>query len=546
MTLARELPAEGVVDYKYVVLKHVFLSDTWVQGVQILPDNPRVLHHCNMAYVKPLEKFTMNNFITGTVPGGEAMTLDKGVGFRIPAGTVLLLQVHYVTTGKKEKCQISVGFKYASGTIDKHLRFHLLDKLDAVSQYSEVASLIVEDAEGKVLLSTRSATPRPAVELAEFLGADFRYGPVWLGVAVPTQLAWDGGARWFRCDVTELEAVAGEPVTRQGSLAGALASGEPLRLGKLIGEGQSFMSTILPSGKRAGARGLPDVLGAWLLAAYDDMPTSTGLVLEAVDDIRRTAELAIEHGYQLNTHAIGDRANRVVLDIYEEAFVQNGNPPDLGWRIEHAQHIDPADIPRFGQLGVIASMEGIHCTSDAPFVLPRLGPKRAEEGAYVWQKLLKSGAVINNGTDAPVEVGEPLPSRDHSEIMLRAMGVEVERDGGTIRLGSRRTLRSALLTISGDPSSAAFALGGLVVADAAPQLDHLEPLEVAQGLRGRADGVVDRLGDRHVRCADDLGLHVRMLAGHGRTPPTDGKRRGRSARRHAVNNASPGQLTPVA
>jgi mono/diheme cytochrome c family protein len=121
-----QLPADGVVDYKYVVLPHLFLSDTWVQGVQILPDNPRVLHHCNMAYVKVGEKWKMENFITGTVPGGEPMTLENGVGFRIPAGSVLLLQIHYVTTGKPEKCRISVGFKYASGRIDKHLRFHLL------------------------------------------------------------------------------------------------------------------------------------------------------------------------------------------------------------------------------------------------------------------------------------------------------------------------------------------------------------------------------------------------------------------------------------
>jgi hypothetical protein len=120
------LPAEGVVDYKYVFLPHLFLADTWVRGVQILPDNPKVLHHCNMAYVKLGEKWRMSNFITGTVPGGEALTLEKGVGFRIPRGSLLVLQVHYVTTGKKEKCRISVGFKYASGRIDRHLRFCLL------------------------------------------------------------------------------------------------------------------------------------------------------------------------------------------------------------------------------------------------------------------------------------------------------------------------------------------------------------------------------------------------------------------------------------
>jgi predicted amidohydrolase YtcJ len=80
----------------------------------------------------------------------------------------------------------------------------------------------------------------------------------------------------------------------------------------------------------------------------------------------------------------------------------------LRWRVEHAQHIDPADIPRFGQLGVIPAMQGIHATSDAPYVLARLGAKRAEEGAYVWQKLMKSGAIIANGTDVPVERIDPM------------------------------------------------------------------------------------------------------------------------------------------
>ncbi len=121
-----DLPADGVIDYKYVFLPYLFTQDTWVQGVQILPDNPKVLHHCNMAYVKLNEGFQMSNFITGNVPGGGPMVLDNGVAKRIPAGSFLVLQVHYVTTGKKEKCRLSVGFKYASGTIDRNLRFHLL------------------------------------------------------------------------------------------------------------------------------------------------------------------------------------------------------------------------------------------------------------------------------------------------------------------------------------------------------------------------------------------------------------------------------------
>jgi predicted amidohydrolase YtcJ len=148
--------------------------------------------------------------------------------------------------------------------------------------------------------------------------------------------------------------------------------------------------------------------GAWLLEPYDDKPDSSGLNTDDPSDIRKTAELAIQHGYQLCVHAIGDRANRETLNIFEETFKAHPEKKDLRWRVEHAQHLSAADIPRFGQLGVIAAMQGIHCTSDAPYVLLRLGAKRAEEGAYVWQKLMKSGAVVANGTDAPVEDVDPI------------------------------------------------------------------------------------------------------------------------------------------
>jgi hypothetical protein len=150
--------------------------------------------------------------------------------------------------------------------------------------------------------------------------------------------------------------------------------------------------------------------GAWLLAPYSDKPESTGLNTTPIPEIDDTAKLAIQNGFQLCVHAIGDRANRETLNIFERAFKANPGKTDLRWRVEHAQHISAADIPRFGKLGVIASMQGIHCTSDAPYVLERLGAARAREGAYVWQKLMKSGAVIANGTDAPVEDVDPIPN----------------------------------------------------------------------------------------------------------------------------------------
>ena len=148
--------------------------------------------------------------------------------------------------------------------------------------------------------------------------------------------------------------------------------------------------------------------GAWMLDPYSDSPASVGLPTNSPESIAETSQIALEHNVQLCVHAIGDRANREVLNVYERAFKSRPDQKDLRWRIEHAQHISAADIPRFGRLGVIAAMQGIHATSDAPYVLARLGPKRAEEGAYVWQKLMQSGAIIANGTDVPVERIDPM------------------------------------------------------------------------------------------------------------------------------------------
>jgi hypothetical protein len=149
--------------------------------------------------------------------------------------------------------------------------------------------------------------------------------------------------------------------------------------------------------------------GAWLLEPYADKPDSSGLVPPAVRTLPETARIAIANNMQLCVHAIGDRANREVLNIYEAAFAAaKVNGKALRWRIEHAQHISAADIPRFGLLGVIASMQANHATSDGSWVPDRLGAKRSEEGAYVWQKLMKSGAIVNNGTDAPVELVDPI------------------------------------------------------------------------------------------------------------------------------------------
>ena len=148
--------------------------------------------------------------------------------------------------------------------------------------------------------------------------------------------------------------------------------------------------------------------GAWLLNEYNDKPGFTGQNTTPTDTIRMLAKACLDNNLQLCVHAIGDRANREVLDIYESTFKATGKNGER-WRIEHAQHIDTADIPRFGRLGVIAAMQAIHCTSDAPFVVKRLGEQRARTGAYAWRSLLDSGANIANGTDTPVEEADPLP-----------------------------------------------------------------------------------------------------------------------------------------
>jgi len=176
--------------------------------------------------------------------------------------------------------------------------------------------------------------------------------------------------------------------------------------GPEIGLGNDFLtirSIKLYSDGALGSR------GAWLLEEYSDMPGEFGHSTTPVDDIFGVCQDALKYGFQVCTHAIGDRANQEVLNKYEEAFSgADKNSKSFRFRIEHAQHIHPDDIPRFGQLGVIPAMQAIHMSSDRPWAIDRLGKKRIIDGAYVWQSLLQSGARIVNGTDAPVEPVDPL------------------------------------------------------------------------------------------------------------------------------------------
>ena len=151
--------------------------------------------------------------------------------------------------------------------------------------------------------------------------------------------------------------------------------------------------------------------GAALLEPYSDSPGSRGLLLNTTETLFPLLTAALRRGIQIETHSIGDRGNRIMLDLYEQAFA--AVPPaqravaEPRWRIEHAQILSPADIPRFAHLGVIASMQPSHAISDLFFAPARLGPERLA-GAYAWHSLLDSGAVVAAGTDAPVEKGDPL------------------------------------------------------------------------------------------------------------------------------------------
>ncbi len=203
--------------------------------------------------------------------------------------------------------------------------------------------------------------------------------------------------------------------------------------------------------------------GAAMLAPYTDDPGNVGLLISTREHLRDGAIAALKAGFQISTHAIGDRGNRNVLDAYEAAL-QKVPVVDPRLRIEHAQVVAPEDIPRFKKLGVLPSMQATHATSDMAWAQTRLGPERMR-GAYAWQTFLRGGAIVPNGTDAPVEGIDPLhtfysaitrqdengmpvggwrPSermtRDQALRSMTIWGAYAgfqERDGGSIERGKR-------------------------------------------------------------------------------------------------------------
>jgi predicted amidohydrolase YtcJ len=231
--------------------------------------------------------------------------------------------------------------------------------------------------------------------------------------------------------------VRGESMARMDSL---------LDRYRLDGYGRGFLTVRSIKRQIDGALGSN---GAWLLEPYADLPRSTGLALEQPSSLQQVAALALKHGYQLATHAIGDRANREVLDVYERATASVADRKALRWRIEHAQHVAPPDVARFAQLGVIASMQGIHTISDAPWIPTKLGVERAERESYLFRSLWDAGVVVTNGTDTPVEDVNPIPS-------FYGMVARVAKDGRVFVPSQRLTRAEALRAYTLNNAYASF------------------------------------------------------------------------------------------
>ncbi|MGH7690892.1 MAG: amidohydrolase, partial [Gemmatimonadaceae bacterium] len=286
--------------------------------------------------------------------------------------------------------------------------------------------VLVDDAQG---IMDRALGKALAKRTPEEVQADFRKE-----IHLATQNALANGVTTFQ-DMGESFATidAIKKMVDEGDM--------PLRLYILVSQGEARPDDIdslvahrmIDYGNgHLTVRGIGEIISdgalgsrsAWMLKPYDDDPTNTGLNVTKMPRIKQIAEIGLAHDFQISVHAIGDRANRETLDTYQSVFEEHHVKSDtLRWRIEHAQHLNPSDIPRFAQMGVVASMQGIHACSDAPYVLPRLGMKRAEEGAYVWQTLWKTGAVVTNGTDVPVEAISPIASF-HCSVTRDAVGTD--------------------------------------------------------------------------------------------------------------------------
>ena len=258
----------------------------------------------------------------------------------------------------------------------------------------------------------------------------------------------DAGASLEAIALYKDYAAQGKLRTRLYVMAGGLAAMKALARPETgLGGGMLTIRAV-----KLVADGAMGSRGAALLEPYADDPGNSGLVVTTPEEVLEASRYGLRHGFQVATHAIGDRANRFVLDAYAKAFAETPLVKDPRFRIEHAQILDEKDIPRLGRMGVIASMQGIHCSSDRPWAPTRIGMPRVVEGLYVWRKLLESGARIVNGTDAPVEDLSPIASFYSSVARKDASG----QPPGGFEPDERMTRDEALRSYTSEAAWAAF------------------------------------------------------------------------------------------
>lgn len=216
---------------------------------------------------------------------------------------------------------------------------------------------------------------------------------------------------------------------------------------RMVGFGNNYLTN-----RCIGEKVLDGALGThggWLLEPYVDLPHSSGFNVTPIDEIKRSAELAVKYDYQMAIQGIGDRATRELLDIYETNFDANSDRSDWRWRIEHAQVIHPDDLQRFRDLEVIAGIQGVFACSDGPWVASRLGESRTQERGYLWRTMIDEGIRVMNGTDPPVEDIDPIASFHCS--VSRVLG-----DGSIFAPEQRMTREQALKSYTLDNAYAAF------------------------------------------------------------------------------------------
>ena len=281
---------------------------------------------------------------------------------------------------------------------------------------------IVRDDNGDALGMLRESAAQPARDALARYKAERSEDEIEIDMRRQVQMAaqnalengvtsfHDMGSTWEELDLLKVMAEEGNLPIRLYMAIQEPASEMKSRLDdyRIVGYGNNYL-TIRCIGEKVldGALGTH---GGWLLEPYTDLPRSYGLNVTPVSEIRKSAELAISHDYQMAIQGIGDRAARELFNIYEEQFREHPEKNDLRWRIEHAQVTHPEDLPRYAAMGVIPGIQGIFACSDGPWVTDRLGEVRTRERGYVFRSMVESGAVVMNGTDPPVEEIDPIAS----------------------------------------------------------------------------------------------------------------------------------------